>query len=161
VVDSKYGTSGGVELTDELIERLAGEAEEGYDVERLRPRSRRGRPPMGSEAAALFQVRLEPELRASLMRAAHLRQTSPSEVARRALRAYLGGAVAPVGAEGQPRDPVRTGRREMWSIDDIRRELGRYGELVNATSLAPTTKSTYLADADRFVRWLAGEIDLG
>ncbi len=43
--NSKYGTSGGVELTEELIERLAGEAEEGYDVERLRPRSSHGRPP--------------------------------------------------------------------------------------------------------------------
>lgn len=29
---SKYGTSGGVELTDELIERLVQEAEDGYDV---------------------------------------------------------------------------------------------------------------------------------
>lgn len=31
-------TSGGVELTDDLIDRLAAEAEAGYDVERLRPR---------------------------------------------------------------------------------------------------------------------------
>lgn len=30
-------TSGGVELTDELMERLAAEAERGYDVSRLRP----------------------------------------------------------------------------------------------------------------------------
>src|SRR5690348_5814898 len=29
-------TSGGIELTDELIERLAAEAERGYDVKRLR-----------------------------------------------------------------------------------------------------------------------------
>lgn len=35
--------SGGVELTDELIERLAAEAERGYDLEQLRPRSRHGR----------------------------------------------------------------------------------------------------------------------
>lgn len=33
-------TSGDVELTDELLERLAGEAEEGYPVEQIRPRSR-------------------------------------------------------------------------------------------------------------------------
>lgn len=76
---SRHGTSGGVELTDELIEQLAREAEEGYGVRRLRPRSRRGRPPIGSEAAALFQVRLEPELRESLVRAAQIEQTSPSE----------------------------------------------------------------------------------
>lgn len=37
--NSDHGTSGGVELTDELVERLAKEAEHGYDVERLRPRS--------------------------------------------------------------------------------------------------------------------------
>jgi CRISPR-associated endonuclease/helicase Cas3 len=46
---SDKGTSGGVELTDELIERLAAEAEEGYDVEELRPAPRQGRPPMGAE----------------------------------------------------------------------------------------------------------------
>lgn len=34
-------TSGGVELTEPLIDRLAEEAEAGYDVERLRPRTRR------------------------------------------------------------------------------------------------------------------------
>lgn len=33
-----YGTSGGVELTDEVIERLADEAEQGYPIERMRPR---------------------------------------------------------------------------------------------------------------------------
>lgn len=31
-------TSGGVLVTDELVEELAAEAEAGYDVERLRPR---------------------------------------------------------------------------------------------------------------------------
>lgn len=90
---SRHGTSGGVELTDELFE-LAREAEEGYDVGRLRPRSRRGRPPIGSEAAALFQVRLEPELRESLVRAAQIEQTSPSDMARRALRTYLEDEIA-------------------------------------------------------------------
>lgn len=38
-----HGTSGGVELTDELIERLAREAKEGYGVEQLRFRSERDR----------------------------------------------------------------------------------------------------------------------
>jgi len=33
-----YGRSGGVELTDEVIERLAREAEAGYDVSQLRRR---------------------------------------------------------------------------------------------------------------------------
>lgn len=36
-------TSGGVELTDELLDTLAAEAERGYDIARLRPR--RGKRP--------------------------------------------------------------------------------------------------------------------
>jgi len=79
--------SGGVELTDELIERLADEAESGYDLNRLR--RRKGRPSIGSVPAAVFQVRLEPELRAALDLAAVRQRTSPSELARRALRRYL------------------------------------------------------------------------
>jgi hypothetical protein len=35
-----HGTSGGVELTHEVIERLADEAEAGYPTERLRPRTK-------------------------------------------------------------------------------------------------------------------------
>ncbi|MEV4583241.1 hypothetical protein AB0K16_59555 [Nonomuraea jabiensis] len=50
--------------------------------------------------------------------------------------------------------------REAWTIDDIRREFERYSVLVNAADLAPSTKSTYLAHADRFVRWLAGEVHI-
>jgi hypothetical protein len=53
---SEYGSSGGVELTDELIERIAGEAEEGYDVERLRPRSRRVVDQLREDVAVLAQV---------------------------------------------------------------------------------------------------------
>ncbi len=82
-----HGKSGGVELTDQLIERLADEAASGYDLKRLR--RRKGRPSIGSMRAAVFQVRLEPELRAALDRAAVRQRTSPSELARRALRRYL------------------------------------------------------------------------
>lgn len=53
IPDEAYGTSGGVALTDGLVERLADEAEAGYDVEQLRPRSRRDRPPAGAETAIL------------------------------------------------------------------------------------------------------------
>jgi CRISPR-associated endonuclease/helicase Cas3 len=79
--------SGGVELTDDVIERLAAEADSGYCLTRLRPR--KCRPSMGLIPAAVFQVRLEPELRAALDRAAVRKRTSPGELARRALRAYL------------------------------------------------------------------------
>ena len=51
--------------------------------------------------------------------------------------------------------------RSTWTIDDIRDEFERYSELVNAADLAPSTKTTYLLHADRFVRWLAGEVELG
>ncbi|MBO3748981.1 hypothetical protein J5X84_23125 [Streptosporangiaceae bacterium NEAU-GS5] len=48
-----------------------------------------------------------------------------------------------------------------WTIDDIRREFEAYSRIVNAADLAPTTKTTYLIHADRFVRWLAGEVEIG
>src|SRR5947209_15051449 len=85
--ETKKETSGGVELTDELVEQLADEAERGYDISRLT--RRRGRPPLGSAAAVLFQVRLDPALRGALAQRADEEQTTPSDVARRALQAYL------------------------------------------------------------------------
>jgi predicted HicB family RNase H-like nuclease len=123
---SKYGTSGGVELTDDLIEHLVEEAEEGYDAEQLRPRSRRGRPPIGSEAAALFQVRLEPELREALATAARGEHTSPSEMTRRALRTYLQEIEVSPESKGEPRKARQSGLRnrgvrvERWRRSDPR-----------------------------------------
>jgi hypothetical protein len=81
--------SGGTELTEEVIAKLADEAERGYDLTRLKRVI--GRPRMGSLPASTFQVRLEPELREQLERAARRQKTSPSELARRALRSYLKG----------------------------------------------------------------------
>ncbi len=83
-----YGMSGGIELTDEVLDKLVEEAEAGYDVKDLVPR-RRGRPPLGSEAATVFQVRLEPELREALDEQAKTEHTTASEVARRILRRAL------------------------------------------------------------------------
>ncbi|GGL05567.1 ribbon-helix-helix protein, CopG family [Planomonospora parontospora] len=80
-------TSGGVPVTDDLIDRLVTEAEEGYDVTALRRRG--GRRPMGSAAAEVVPVRLDPELRAALLRRARNDHTSASEVIRRALQAWL------------------------------------------------------------------------
>lgn len=88
VTRKDYGTSrDGVEITDELVEKLAKEAEEGYDLSRLKPR--RGRPPMGAEAATVFQVRLDPELREALEERAKAEGKTPSEVVRTMLRAQL------------------------------------------------------------------------
>jgi hypothetical protein len=39
-------------------------------------------------------------------------------------------------------------------------EFDRYCDLVNASSRKPTTKIAYIQRADRFVRWLAGEIQI-
>lgn len=84
-----YGTSrSGAHLTDDLIARKAQEAEAGLDVARLRPR--RGRPPIGSGAAAPFPVRLDPELRRALDDRAAADHMSASAVIREALRQFLG-----------------------------------------------------------------------
>lgn len=89
MADHKPDTSGGVELTDEVLDELADEAERGYDPEELRTRPGRGRPPLGTAAATVFHVRLPPALRDALDRAATDDQVTPSEVVRRALRSYL------------------------------------------------------------------------
>lgn len=49
---------------------------------------------------------------------------------------------------------------DFQTIEDIRREFDRYCDLINASDRKPTTKATYIQHADRFVRWLAGEIDV-
>ena len=81
-----YGTSGGVEITDAVVVRLAEEAERGYDPRKLHPR---GRPPLGAAAAKVAQVRLPPELSAALDKRAARDHVRPSEVIRKALREYL------------------------------------------------------------------------
>jgi hypothetical protein len=83
----KGRTSGGVPVTDELVQRLADEAEAGYDVEGLRRRG--GRRPLGSGPADVVPVRLDPELRAALAARADAEHTSTSDVIRKALRAWL------------------------------------------------------------------------
>ena len=77
----------GVELTDEVLDRMADEAEEGLDITKLRRRP--GRPAMGSAPAESFPVRLEPELRRALDERAAADHTPASEVVREALRRYL------------------------------------------------------------------------
>ena len=77
-------TSGGVPITDELIDQLAAEAEAGYDVTQVR---RRGRRRMGSAPAEIVPVRLDPELREALAARAESEHTTASEVIRQALRA--------------------------------------------------------------------------
>ncbi len=49
---------------------------------------------------------------------------------------------------------------KTWTLDELRAEYERYTREVNAADLRPSTKSTYLQHADRFVRWLAGDVRL-
>jgi hypothetical protein len=77
----------GVELTDEVLEQMASEAEDGLDVSRLRRRP--GRPAMGSGPAESVPVRLDPELRRLLDERAATDHTTASDVVREALRRYL------------------------------------------------------------------------
>lgn len=85
----KHGRLGdGTPITDETVEALADEAEQGYDVEEIL-RRRTGRPPMGEGPASVESVRLDPDLKRDLIRRAAAEGTSVSEVIRRALREYV------------------------------------------------------------------------
>ncbi|WP_018635909.1 ribbon-helix-helix protein, CopG family [Parafrankia elaeagni] len=74
-------------MAEDLVARLAGEAEAGYDVEVLRRRG--GRRPIGSAPGDVVPVRLDPKLRAALASRAAADHTNASEVIRQALRAWL------------------------------------------------------------------------
>jgi Ribbon-helix-helix protein, copG family len=81
-------TRSGKPITDELIQELAEEAEAGFDVDEI-IRRRGGRPPMGTRAATVESVRLEPELRDALRERARREGRTSSELIREALRRYL------------------------------------------------------------------------
>ena len=82
-------TASGRTLSEDDLERLAGEVEEAaYDVEDLKAR-RRGRPPMGSGPADVVPVRIDPELRAALEARAEQDDATVSEVIREAIRRFL------------------------------------------------------------------------
>lgn len=77
----------GVELTEDVIEGMAAEAEAGLDVTKLRRRP--GRPLMGSAPADPLPVRFEPELREAIEHRAEEEGVTAGEVVRRAVRDYL------------------------------------------------------------------------
>ena len=81
-------TLSGVPITDELVSELAAKAEVGYEVGEMLQR-RGGRPPIGSAAATVESVRLDPELREALARRARSDRETTSAVIRKALRRYL------------------------------------------------------------------------
>jgi len=79
----------GTPITDTDIEAMADEAERGYDVDTLLRRRPGGRPPLGSAAASVESVRLDPELKRALLLRAVQEHVSVSEVIRRAIGEYL------------------------------------------------------------------------
>ena len=81
-------TAKGRPITDELVATLAKRAEEGYDVDETF-RRRGGRPRIGSAAAGVESVRLDPELREALSQRARRDHETTSSVIRKALRKYL------------------------------------------------------------------------
>jgi len=85
---AKPWTSRGVSVTEDVIERLAKEAEEGYEPTQLRRRV--GRPTKGAEPAEVVPVRLDERLRRALESRAKAEGLSVSDVIRRALKDHAG-----------------------------------------------------------------------
>ena len=84
-----YGrTRSGKPITDALVKDLADKAEAGFDVDEI-ARRRGGRPAMGSAAASVESVRLDPELSEALRERAEREGRTNSELIRDALRRYL------------------------------------------------------------------------
>lgn len=84
-----YGrTRSGKPITEALVRELADKAEEGFDPDEIL-RRRGGRPPMGSAAASVESVRLDPELSEALRTRAEDEGRTNSDVIRDAIRRYL------------------------------------------------------------------------
>lgn len=71
-------------ITDEMVEKMADEAEQDYDVDGIQRRRAGGRPAMGSGPASVESVRLDPELKRQLILRASKDGVSVSEVIRKA-----------------------------------------------------------------------------
>ena len=109
----------GVELTDDVLNQMADEAEEGLDTTRLRRRP--GRPAMGSGPAESFPVRLDPELRHALDELGFL--GSPNGIRTRAatLRGWCprpldDGAVLRSGRQATDRRVQKHDDRPRWPV---------------------------------------------
>lgn len=86
---AKHGTrADGTPITDETVEVMADEAEQGYDIDAIQQR-RGGRPSIGSSASSVESVRLDPELKRDLLLRAAEERISVSETIRRAIGLYL------------------------------------------------------------------------
>ena len=105
-----HGTKAdGTPITDEMVEAMADEAEQGYDPEAILRRRPGGRPPMGSAASSVESVRLDPELKRDLLLRAAQQKISVSEAIRRAVRQYLRREPQQALERGVQRSPQLTG----------------------------------------------------
>ena len=84
------GTSGGVPIYEEDIERLVAEAERGYEDDLIRSGGR-GRPALSTSPSRTLHVKVEPELFTAVSKRASAEGLTSSAVVRRALRMYLAG----------------------------------------------------------------------
>jgi hypothetical protein len=89
VPTSKYGAStDGIALTDALIDELYAAAESGYDIERLRTRTRPGRPaPLA--VGRVVRVGLDPGLNDAATRTARAHGVAVEALIQQALEGYL------------------------------------------------------------------------
>lgn len=82
-------TSTGIEITDEVAEALADEAEQGYDISDLR-RQYVGRPSLGRQGISpRVSFRAPAELFRKAQKRADKEERSLSDLAREALTSYL------------------------------------------------------------------------
>lgn len=87
---AKVKTKSGVEVTPELSDKLANEAERGYDLTKAKPR-RVGRPSLGNKGTSpQVSFRAAPDLYRQAQRRAKREGRSVSELAREAFARYIG-----------------------------------------------------------------------
>ena len=86
-----YGhTKSGKPIDDDLIEKLADEAEAGHDIDEIiARRGSRGRPRLRAAPSTVESVRLDPDLKDRLTHRAEQEGVPVSEVIREALRHHL------------------------------------------------------------------------
>ncbi|NNN21980.1 MAG: ribbon-helix-helix protein, CopG family [Acidimicrobiales bacterium] len=87
----KFGaTPSGCEITEEFIENAVAEAENGYDLTKIKLRPGPGRHPLlESEAAPVESVRLGVDLTKKAAERARIEGITKAELIRKALREYL------------------------------------------------------------------------
>lgn len=90
---ARLKTKRGQAVTTELVEKLADEAEAGYDLSEALPERTRGRPPLGGGkakgASPRITYRVPPDLYRAAQRKARAEGRSVSEIAREALEQHV------------------------------------------------------------------------